>query len=155
MKTLYSGEYYEVMNIKNILENENIETILENEMMASIEPVAITSGGFRALVLKIQDEDYEKATEVINHYKSGKLHVTMEIGKEEFIGKLEEEGYVLNLTLDDNCLYCSNTDTSYLINSFVIEKEMMFLTEGISETIRAVNSPEFNQKEFPEALPRG
>jgi hypothetical protein len=35
-------------------------------MMASIEPVAITSGGFRALVLKIQDEDYEKATEVIN-----------------------------------------------------------------------------------------
>ena len=72
----------------------------------------------------------------------------MEIGKEEFIGKLEEEGYVLNLTLDDNCLYCSNTDTSYLINSFVIEKEMMFLTEGISETIRAVNSPEFNIKGY-------
>ena len=60
MKTLYSGEYYEVMNIKNILENEDIETILENEMMASIEPVAITSGGFRALVLKIQDEDMKK-----------------------------------------------------------------------------------------------
>ena len=99
-------------------------------------------------LLKIQDEDYEKATEVINHYKSGKLHVTMEIGKEEFIGKLEEEGYVLNLTLDDNCLYCSNTDTSYLINSFVIEKEMMFLTEEISETIRAVNSPEFNIKGY-------
>ena len=69
------------MNIKNILENENIETILENEMMASIEPVAITSGGFRALVLKYKMKIKKANRSNKTIIKSGKLHVTMEIGK--------------------------------------------------------------------------
>lgn len=148
MKNLYRGEYFEVQNIKNILENENIEVILENELMSTIEPVAITSGGFDTLTIKVQNNDFDKALELINDYKSGMLLGYENLEKESFINKLIKEGYFLNLTLDDNCLYCSNTDTSYLINSFIIEKEMEFLTDGKKETIRVVNSHEFNIKGY-------
>lgn len=148
MNNLYSGEYYEVQNIKNILENENIEAILENELMSTIEPVAITSGGYSTVTIKVHDYDYEKALALINKYKKGELQTNEELEKESFLTKLAEEGYNLNLTLDDNCLYCSDTDTSYLINSFVIDKEMTFMIDGVKEIVRAVNSQEFNIKGY-------
>ncbi len=33
--------------------------------------------------------------------------------KEELLEKIKSEGYTVNLTVANDCLYCSATDTSY------------------------------------------
>lgn len=73
MKDLFRGTYSEVINIKNLLENSDIKTFIANELMANIEPWVVTSAGFNPVLLKVAEEDYEKAIEIINDYLSGKL----------------------------------------------------------------------------------
>ena len=73
MIQIFNGNYSEAMIIKNILENDNIEVFIINESMSIIEPVAISSGGYNAVSLQVNEEDLEKAATILDDYKSGRL----------------------------------------------------------------------------------
>ena len=75
MTNIFSGEIIEAMNIRNLLENENIEVFTLNENMSSIEPWVVSPGGFKPLILHVNDDDFEKAKKVVEDYGSGKLEV--------------------------------------------------------------------------------
>ncbi|MEC4049645.1 DUF2007 domain-containing protein [Flavobacterium sp. SUN046] len=75
MANIFSGEFIEAMNIRNLLEIENIEVFTVNEYMSSIEPWVVSPGGFKPLILQVNDEDFEKAKIVVEDYRSGKLEV--------------------------------------------------------------------------------
>jgi hypothetical protein len=75
MTNIFSGELIEAMNIRNLLENENIEVFTVNKYMSSIEPWAVSPGGFKPLILQVNDEDFERAKKVLEDYGSGKLEV--------------------------------------------------------------------------------
>lgn len=45
MEKVYSGQYFEAMNVKNLLENLNIHVFVENDNMSLIEPFAVSPGG--------------------------------------------------------------------------------------------------------------
>ncbi|OOG66777.1 DUF2007 domain-containing protein [Flavobacterium sp. A45] len=77
MTDLFSGTYFEAMNIRNLLENENIEVFTQNENMSSIEPWAVTSGGFNPVILKVRNEDFENAKKIIEDYESGNLNLNI------------------------------------------------------------------------------
>ncbi|QYS86209.1 hypothetical protein JJC03_14805 [Flavobacterium oreochromis] len=46
--------------------------------------------------------------------------------KDLIINKLIHNGYTVDLTLQDDCLYCANTDTLYILNSFTVDQEITF-----------------------------
>ena len=70
-KQVFSGSPFEGMAVKNILENNEIEVFEINSTMASIEPWAVTAGGFNPFILKVSDENFEKATKIIEAYNNG------------------------------------------------------------------------------------
>jgi hypothetical protein len=75
MVNIFSGTFSETMNVKNLLENINIEVFTQNKNMANIEPWAISSGGFNPVILKVKDEDFEKAKKLIEDYQNGNLNI--------------------------------------------------------------------------------
>ena len=72
---IFSGTYSETMNIRNLLENINIEVFTQNENMGTIQPWTITSGGFNPVILKVKNEDFEKAKKLIEDYEKGNLNI--------------------------------------------------------------------------------
>ena len=70
-KQVFSGSPFEGMAVKNILENNEIEVFEINSTMASIEPWAVTAGGFNPFILKVSAEDFEKATKIVEAYYNG------------------------------------------------------------------------------------
>ncbi len=73
MTNIFTGEFIEAMNIRNLLENENIEVFTVNEYMSSIEPWVVSPGGFKPVLLQVNDEDFKNAKKVVEDYRSGKL----------------------------------------------------------------------------------
>ena len=78
MTNIFRGTFSETMNIKNLLGNINIQVFTENENMANIEPWAISSGGFNPVILKVKDEDFEKAKKLIEDYEKGNLNIEIQ-----------------------------------------------------------------------------
>ena len=70
------------------------------------------------------------------------------MNKETIIKKLIEEGYTTDFTLDKDCLYCENTETTYLFISFNVDKEIGFTEDGRNKKIRAVSSEEYGLKGY-------
>ncbi|MBX9886846.1 MAG: hypothetical protein K2Y30_02805 [Flavobacteriaceae bacterium] len=68
--------------------------------------------------------------------------------KETIIKKLIQEGYTTDFTLDKDCLYCEQTETTYKLTSFNVDMEMGFREDGIIKKIRAVSSEEFGLKGY-------
>lgn len=64
--------------------------------------------------------------------------------KEELIKKVSSEGYTVDLTLQDDCLYCSVNDTNYLLSNFAIIMEYDFVENGIYRKLRTVASTEYD-----------
>ena len=81
MINIFSGEFIEAMNIRNLLENVNIEVFTVNELMSSIEPWIISPGGFKPVLLQVNNEDFEKAKKVVEDYGSGKFDVENQTDK--------------------------------------------------------------------------
>ena len=148
MEKVYSGQYFEAMNVKNLLENLNIHVFVENDNMSLIEPFAVSPGGTSPVVLKVNKQNYNQAIETIKAYENGELALGKEIDKSVIIAMLKKEGFVVDLTLQDDCLYCASTDTAYLINTFKTVKEISYNEDGIAKKIRAVASEEFGIKGY-------
>ena len=75
MINIFSGDFIEAMNIRNLLENINIEVFTANEQMSSIEPWVVSPGGFNPVILKVNNEDFDKAKKVIEDYRNGSLNI--------------------------------------------------------------------------------
>jgi hypothetical protein len=148
MEKVYSGQYFEAMNVKNLLENLNIHVFVENDNMSLIEPFAVSPGGTSPVVLKVNKQNYNQAIETIKAYENGELALGKEIDKSDIIDMLKKEGFVVDLTLQDDCLYCAATDTAYLNNTFKTVKEISYNEDGIVKKIRTVASEEFGIKGY-------
>ena len=68
MVDLFRGSYFEVMNMKNLLESYNIDVFVLNENMSIIEPWVVTAGGFNPVTLRVNEEDFEKAKAIVEEY---------------------------------------------------------------------------------------
>jgi len=68
MKALFNGSYFEAMNVRNLLESAGITVFVKNEYMATIEPWVVTSGGLNSVKLQVNEDDFEKAKQIVNDY---------------------------------------------------------------------------------------
>lgn len=75
MIEIFRGSYLEAMNIRNLLENCNIYVYVVNEYMSSIDPWAISAGGCAPSILKVEEENYTKAQEIIDSYNNGEFNL--------------------------------------------------------------------------------
>lgn len=66
MTTIFTGDYFEAMNVKNLLQSNDIHVFVENEQMGTIKSWAVTSGGFKPVTVKVNEADVEKAKELIS-----------------------------------------------------------------------------------------
>lgn len=73
MIEIFRGAYLEAMNFRNLLENSNISVYVENEYMSSIRPWSLSAGGYAPSVLKVEEENYIEALEIMDSYNNGEF----------------------------------------------------------------------------------
>jgi hypothetical protein len=73
MIEIFKGTFNEISIIKNLLEINNIEVFVNNEFMSTIEPWALSSGGYKPVILKVSDKNYKEANEIIENFTKGNL----------------------------------------------------------------------------------
>jgi hypothetical protein len=71
MIVVFSGSYFEAMNVRNLLESKGISVFSQNEYMSNIEPWVVTSGGVNPVKLQIDEADYDEAKNIIEDYLAG------------------------------------------------------------------------------------
>jgi hypothetical protein len=71
MIVVFSGSYFEAMNVRNLLESKGISVFSQNEYMSNIEPWVVTSGGVNPLKLQIDEADFDDAKKTIEDYLAG------------------------------------------------------------------------------------
>ncbi len=99
MEKVYSGQYFEAMNVKNLLENLNIHVFVENDNMSLIEPFAVSPGGTSPVVLKVNKQNYNQAIETIKAYENGELALGKEIDKSVIIAMLKKFKTIVYIVL--------------------------------------------------------
>ncbi|MHA4896479.1 putative signal transducing protein [Pedobacter sp. PWIIR3] len=67
---VFTGETWQAKMIQNVLEANNIFVQLKNGLMSSIEPWAVTPGGFGAAEVLVPNADYDKAMELLEEFNS-------------------------------------------------------------------------------------
>ena len=75
MIEIFRGSNIESMNIRNLLESRNIHVFVINELMSSIEPWVVSPGGNNPTILKVNEQDYKNALDVIEEYNSNSLNL--------------------------------------------------------------------------------
>ncbi|GEL10893.1 Putative signal transducing protein [Flavobacterium glycines] len=71
MVVVFSGSYFEAMNVKNLLEGREISVFSQNEYMSNIEPWVVASGGLNPVKLQVDESDLEVSKEIIEDYLNG------------------------------------------------------------------------------------
>jgi hypothetical protein len=71
MIVVFSGSYFEAMNVRNLLESKGISVFSQNEYMSNIEPWVVTSGGVNPVKLQIDEADFDEAKKTIEDYLAG------------------------------------------------------------------------------------
>ncbi|MES2830057.1 MAG: DUF2007 domain-containing protein [Bacteroidota bacterium] len=62
---VFSGEIWQATMIQNVLEANNIFVQVKNGLMSSIEPWAVTAGGFGAAEVLVPKDDYDTALKIL------------------------------------------------------------------------------------------
>lgn len=71
MIAVFSGSYFEAMNVRNLLEEKEISVFTQNEYMSNIEPWVVASGGLNPVKLQVDESDFDEAKIIIEDYLSG------------------------------------------------------------------------------------
>ena len=66
--TVFTGEIWQATMIQNVLEANNIFVQLKNSLMSSIEPWAVTPGGFGAAEVLVPKGDYDAAIKLLEEF---------------------------------------------------------------------------------------
>ena len=78
MIEVYRGNYNDVMNIQNLLQSNGIESFVMNEVMGNIEPWVVSPGGFKAIALRVSDENLEASIKIIEDFNNRILSLDSE-----------------------------------------------------------------------------
>lgn len=71
MVEIFSGSYFEAMNVRNLLEGKGISVFTQNEYMSNIQPWVVASGGFNPVKLQVDELDLNASKIVIEEYLNG------------------------------------------------------------------------------------
>nr|WP_315251802.1 DUF2007 domain-containing protein [uncultured Flavobacterium sp.] len=71
MIEVFSGSYFEAMNVRNLLEGKEISVFTQNEYMSNIEPWVVTSGGLNPVKLQVDELDFDASKIIIDDYLNG------------------------------------------------------------------------------------
>ena len=71
MVEVFSGSYFEAMNVRNLLEGKQIVVFTQNEFMSNIQPWVVASGGFNPVSLQVDDFDLAASKIIIEDYFNG------------------------------------------------------------------------------------
>lgn len=71
MVEVFSGSYFEAMNVRNLLEGKEISVFTQNEYMSNIEPWVVNSGGLNPVKLQVDELDFDASKIIIDDYLNG------------------------------------------------------------------------------------
>ncbi|MEN9910212.1 MAG: hypothetical protein RLZZ540_3371 [Bacteroidota bacterium] len=71
MVEIFSGSYFEAMNVRNLLEGKGISVFTQNEYMSNIQPWVVASGGLNPVKLQVDELDLNASKIVIEEYLNG------------------------------------------------------------------------------------
>jgi hypothetical protein len=71
MVEVFSGSYFEAMNVRNLLEGKEISVFTQNEYMSNIEPWVVASGGLNPVKLQVDELDFDESKTIIEDYLNG------------------------------------------------------------------------------------
>jgi hypothetical protein len=71
MVEVFSGSYFEAMNVRNLLEGNEISVFTQNEYMSNIEPWVVTSGGLNPVKLQVDELDLDASKIIVADYLKG------------------------------------------------------------------------------------
>jgi hypothetical protein len=72
MKVIFDGSYFEAMIVRNLLENDGIKVFAQNEFLSNIDPWGVAAGGLNPLKLQVNEDDFEKAKQIVDNYREQK-----------------------------------------------------------------------------------
>ena len=75
MVEVFSGSYFEAMNVRNLLEEKEISVFAQNEYMSNIEPWVVASGGLNPVKLQVDELDFEASKKIIEDYLNGNYNL--------------------------------------------------------------------------------
>ena len=75
MVEVFSGSYFEAMNVRNLLEEKEISVFAQNEYMSNIEPWVVASGGLNPVKLQVDELDFEVSKKIIEDYLNGNYNL--------------------------------------------------------------------------------
>ena len=78
MVELFSGSYFEAMNVRNLLEGKEISVFTQNEYMSNIEPWVVASGGLNPVKLQVDELDLDASKIIIEDYLKGNNNLEIE-----------------------------------------------------------------------------
>ncbi|MBF4471460.1 MULTISPECIES: DUF2007 domain-containing protein [Flavobacterium] len=78
MVEVFSGSYFEAMNVRNLLEGNEISVFTQNEFMSNIEPWVVTAGGLNPVKLQVDESDMEASRTIIEDYLKGNNNLETE-----------------------------------------------------------------------------
>lgn len=78
MIAVFSGSYFEAMNVRNLLEEKEISVFTQNEYMSNIEPWVVASGGLNPVKLQVDESDFDEAKIIIEDYLNGNNNLETE-----------------------------------------------------------------------------
>ncbi|WP_285060695.1 DUF2007-related protein [Pedobacter ginsengisoli] len=67
---VFSGEFWQVSLMKQLLEEHGIYAVMSNEFMSIIEPAALGSAYINRVSLMVSQENYELALSLIEEYNN-------------------------------------------------------------------------------------
>ena len=69
-KEVYSGDFLQASLIQQLLEEHEIPVFLKNGLMGSIEPFAVSAGGFNPVSIDVPNQYVEDALALIRELES-------------------------------------------------------------------------------------
>jgi hypothetical protein len=78
MIEVFSGSYFEAMNVRNLLEGNEISVFTQNEYMSNIEPWVVASGGLNPVKLQVDELDLDASKIIVEDYLKGNNNLETE-----------------------------------------------------------------------------
>lgn len=67
---VFRGEMWQATMLQNVLEANDIFVQVKNGLMSSIEPWAVTAGGFGAAEVLVPKDDYDMALKILEEFNT-------------------------------------------------------------------------------------